>query len=968
MISEHASIKSDALKAVRILAGAVTLMREQSIKMPDAPDGAAGIEPAVLLPGWTNHEIASVLRSGLFNDEIYGTVRFRHRETRELLAAEFFEWLLKCESVRSEVEGLIFRNQYGVDVISPVMRTILPWLVVLDERVRERALAMHPEIALEGGDPASLPLELRQEIFAKVTQEIASEDTKSGYHNNEILRIARSDLADDAKALIEKYGDNDDVIFFLGRFVWLAGMESCIPLLAPIAADPNRGKYARIAATRAVALVGSEQQRRELWTALNAIEMPMRRALLAELLSGAQTDAGTVDLVLRSIELLPSYKRFDSSGLGAAIHQWINRFTITTGQGVQQPLAHLATGLNSFLNREPFIERRECRVSEEFKWLLGPATHAVERLISARAPESFADDALAIMLKMPAAVHWRDNDFDEYKPQLYKIIPQWPELNDALFWQCIADARSYLVDKSGDRVTDDRYVAWMDHYWRFDDTSFKRLVGYIQNREFLDDRLVALAAAFGVFHANDRPVDWSEKLIAVVKGEPELADALDALMHPKPSEAAREWKREESKYVLERKNREAQDKRARDAFIKRVKANPDLVRNPGLESGQMSNDQYWLQRDIGDGDNSRKWSNGTNWQALIPTFGIEVAEAYRDAALAHWRVYTPGLRSEGTDTSQVPAAQIFGLAGLEIESMENENFPRNLTTAERQHALRYLVHELNGFPDWFESMFSAFPDETLQFIWQELEWELAHSMADQSVHYILHDLIYYAPWLHAALAAPMFDWLFANNLPNLDSVRYGLHILITGGISEKNLAELAKQKIETNSAYAANWHALWVDVDPEKSIPALEHHLVSLPFQEAVDFAQIFVVNLVGERRGSGPSKGLYRTAKYLKALYVLMHKYIRAKDDINRADGGVYSPELRDDAQDARNHLFGLLKDIPGKESYDAMVDLVCDHPEPDYRQWMALRAKEKAIQDSDLTVWTAAQVRELVVRMDAR
>jgi hypothetical protein len=86
-----------------------------------------------------------------------------------------------------------------------------------------------------------------------------------------------------------------------------------------------------------------------------------------------------------------------------------------------------------------------------------------------------------------------------------------------------------------------------------------------------------------------------------------------------------------------------------------------------------------------------------------------------------------------------------------------------------------------------------------------------------------------------------------------------------------------------------------------------------------------------------------------------------------NRADGGVYSPELRDDAQDARNHLFGLLKDIPGRESYDAMIELVSDHPEPNYRQWMALRAKEKAIQDSDLPVWTAEQVRELLVRMNA-
>ena len=79
------------------------------------------------------------------------------------------------------------------------------------------------------------------------------------------------------------------------------------------------------------------------------------------------------------------------------------------------------------------------------------------------------------------------------------------------------------------------------------------------------------------------------------------------------------------------------------------------------------------------------------------------------------------------------------------------------------------------------------------------------------------------------------------------------------------------------------------------------------------------------------------------------MHRYIRAKEDINRAGGGAYSPELRDDAQEARNRLFSLLSKIPGKASYTAIRQLVHEHPDPDYRSWMAKLAYKRAEENGD-------------------
>jgi hypothetical protein len=96
------------------------------------------------------------------------------------------------------------------------------------------------------------------------------------------------------------------------------------------------------------------------------------------------------------------------------------------------------------------------------------------------------------------------------------------------------------------------------------------------------------------------------------------------------------------------------------------------------------------------------------------------------------------------------------------------------------------------------------------------------------------------------------------------------------------------------------------------------------------NFAQQFIVALLGDRHGTGMRVGAYRNAHDLKSLYVLMHRYIRVAEDIERAGKGVYSPTTRDDAQDARNTLFNMLTEVPGPDAYAAMKALSRIIPSP--------------------------------------
>ena len=158
----------------RILAGAVMMTGKAVISLSAGIHTPDRMDPRTLLPDWTTTEIDALLCTGLFDDIVYTSVRFRHREIRELLSAEWVNDLLNQPGARAYVEGLFFRESYGEQIIVPRTRPALPWLILLDEVVRGKTLALAPEIASEGGDPSRLPLAIRQSMLRVIVDHIAT--------------------------------------------------------------------------------------------------------------------------------------------------------------------------------------------------------------------------------------------------------------------------------------------------------------------------------------------------------------------------------------------------------------------------------------------------------------------------------------------------------------------------------------------------------------------------------------------------------------------------------------------------------------------------------------------------------------------------------------------------------------------------------------------------------------------------
>lgn len=954
--------------AAQLLAICVVLTGISSIGLPGS-SSAEAIQPSNLLSDWSSAELTALLTSGIFGEPVYGEVRFRHREIRELLAAHWISNRLGSEANRLQLESWIFRWQYGRTVLSSRLRPLLPWLILFDDPIRDRIIAEYPDVVLEGGDAATLPLIAREETLSRVLAQITDATSSlRGLDNGAIVRIARPDLEQLTLRLIDEHFDSDDAIFFLGRLAWQGKMGQCAERLFTIASDPARDVYARIVSVRAIASLSGVDRFYELWKAILADDPAIPRALFTEIVEHAPPLAESVDLILQTLPRSGKHDRYKGTGLTSNLTGLVQRLPLTEQSDEVELLHVFAEGLLGYLKHEPHFERGECAVSKEYHWLMPIALQCVERLVRARSSQALSTTSLTILSVVPALLLWGDVDVQMPKSKLAELVPKWHALNDALFWWTVAECRCQR-ERTGQNLRDDWPVTWPGHFWAFDEASFARTLAWVQERPLADDRYVALARAHRTYTENGKPDHWRDELLGLKSEDAEIQATLQVMLNPSPDPAVLRYQAQDKKFQRQHTRRQQTKKKEWYAFVAHMKANPEIIRHPpGLKADQLSHNQANLLAHVREGQGLSKRSEGSNWTALIPEFGNEVAEAYRDAAIAFWRASQPRTRSEGAEPNSIPYAVVFGLAGLDIE-LENAHAIACLNEAEAESAMRYALWELNGFPRWFEALLQQWPVVTGKVLRQEIEWELSTGLPEQSSYYVLHDLVYHTPDLHDHLAPMVYHWLSEHQVLNQDCLRYSRAIMTAGGIQASDIAILAAKKIDdstTPSELLPVWYAIRTDADPALALPKLEKVFRRGSADERAEFGERFSVALLGGRRDAVNAIGKFKTPTYLKQLYLLVHSAVRVANDLDRANKGVYSPTLRDDAQDARERLFGLLSEIPRQIAYQAILDLAKIHPVPRFRAYMRSCAVQLAMEAADPSPWRIEQVALIAADLD--
>ncbi len=946
-------------QGARLLAAAATLVRESTIRVPEGGANSKGIDVRSVLPDWDDKDLSVLLSRPIFDEAIYGTVRFHHRSVREYLTAEWFTELFKRETSRRNIEALFFHNQYGLDIIVPTLRPILPWLILWDDKIRNRVCKLAPEILFEGGDPSQLPLEVRRSVLYDVCKQMANNTTGRTMRDKAaVQRFANPDLTDDVLVLLREYADNDDLKAFLLRMAWIGQLKGARAKVMEVALNPHAEHYTRIVAFRAIKAIGSSEDRECVYQHYLTEAPSLNHELLAELVEGREPTKQALVWLLACLEKIEPAEHHITVNLRYNLSAFVDIADIDL-------LPQLVAGFNRLLDLPPVIERRYCEISVSFQWLIVPACKAVERLILARHSVSLESDVLEILYKFSSVREYGIDGLSDVKAEFSKLIPAWRELNGALFWYEVQKTRNGRDKNNGERLTEFYQVSFHP-LWRFEESDFESISAEISSRIFLDDRLVALSLAFHLYKKANRPSGWRRQLRKLVAGNEELSERLNLYLKPPAQDSTFLRKKQQ---ISKRKRQHEADQKQQENYHADWKkyfsenldeASTTLSKTPGILTGPIL---YLFNQTRENKNLPGRWTE-YNWQALIPQYGEKVARFYRDSAVSLWLHHKPKLRSESAPFNETPYAVIIGLVGLEIEAHETKDWPKHLNSDEVERACRYATFELNGFPVWFPRLFETYPQLISDFLLREIRYELSIETPETETHYIISDLSWAGQWAWDQIAPHLHALLSSmepKNLANLDKL---LKIIHGSSLEDKLIETLASYKcgVLEELDHVARWFAVWVGVAPDAAIAALEARIDSIvDSAQRTLFAMIFITHLIGDRSAHRSSaRQAFKTPQHLKSLYLLMHKYIRRKDDIDRTGKGVYSPGLRDDAQDARSNLFKLLNQIPGKESFLALMDIAGNHPDEESRQWILLQAKTKAEQDGDLETWLPEQIKD--------
>ncbi|TBY62821.1 hypothetical protein E0H46_26905 [Rhizobium leguminosarum bv. viciae] len=926
----------NARLGAKLLAAASSLLRDQQFRVPETDSDLDGIDVGAILGMWTEVNCQTLLSRPIFDEAIYGRVRFHHRSVREYLAAEWIVELLEQGNSRRQVEQLFFKSQYGIELIVPAMRPLLPWIALKDARIRNKLARVAPEVLTEGGDPSAFPADFRESLIRDICSRRNRERFGRLLDAAAVRRMATSDLGPAISELLSAYKDDEVVRITLLRMAWQGNMSECLEQAKAFALDTSYDGTTRGAAIQVVAATAGAaelaQFRANLLGSLGERDLVVFGECLRSL--GAILDTKVAIDVAANL-LGPDKYGFQS--LKVRFVAFVNGL----------PLAECRTVVDEILvklRETPFKEGRNYKVSDKAYWLLPVAARACERLVEAKDAFALSPNALDVLSLIEKSTAY---DRSSIRTDLGAMVKAWSDLNERLFWREISAERA-----KGRVITNWWEVSGFPSFWQFSSVDFPRFVEQITNRQG-DDRFVALSVAIKV-----TPTEALEESLPTIReaigDDTNLNARLDEFLNPNPTAQQLELQRRRREHKEETERRELQEGARLAQYKLRISQNLSWL-EAALPDG-VTHAQLHMLEALRDLDLDRNRLAHPNWQGLVPEYGHEVVQAFKDGAQRYWRHHVPQLRSEGVQTmNSIPHQTYLGLTGLEFDAQE-EGWLDAMSSEDAKLAARYALWEMNGFSDWLGSLAEKSPSEVVEVLLTEIEWEFAQQ---DSASYVISNLVWHGEQLRPMLGRRLLGLLSAQEPRSLGVLRGALKIVSADDtISDAELAALAEHKIKGAASYSHTslWVALWLTVQAPEAITFLDSHLLGLDERDAKNFTMAASSGFLSTDHDWVSKRTSFKTPQSLKRLFEILCRHIKRTEDTKRVHLRAYSPEERDHAQQERDVVLTMLGEIEGKEAFVALMELADTHVDQDIRPHIRRAALARAEADANLKPWSAA------------
>jgi hypothetical protein len=348
---------------------------------------------------------------------------------------------------------------------------------------------------------------------------------------------------------------------------------------------------------------------------------------------------------------------------------------------------------------------------------------------------------------------------------------------------------------------------------------------------------------------------------------------------------------------------------------------------------------------------------------LEQMIGLEATLAARNGLIGLWRQWKPHLKSERdpANRSMINSIDCMGIAGITLEARESPDWAKMLSSDEARRAVEYATLELSEFPSWIKAIATTHPAELREVLLKEVMVEILR--VDPSTHADVLGCIDRADAsLSTAMASDLLDELKGG--PNIPRVQLTPMLrIITRGLCKPKHGEfgaLCRGKFMdiADPAIASLYLRSAFVMDPDVAMDAFIAKLDRLEKNEQTILTTHAMPAIFGNRFGPDDAPAIQLSAENLERLVVIAFRTIRTEDDNDRASGEVFSPNTRDDAERARNNVFGLLVQTSGRATFDAINRLrqLEDFQVPE--AWLKELAFERAANDAEAAPWNPSDL----------
>ena len=941
-----------AYQAIERLGAAMIFGKRETIAVPDSEislsDATLALDIADVLPDCSPQDRERLLTRAVFDPATFGRARLHNDNeggVRSYLTARWLRRLRESNLSQQTLFDLLFAETYGVAVIRPSMQEVAAWLSLWDELVASEVARREPYLLLSAGDPASLSLQTREKLLTQVVKSITAGNPIPSLHPDSLKRFSRADLAQVVRKLWKSHTQLD-VRRLLLRVIWLGGIKECSDLTEVAAIGSDRNARLAVFAGRAMMVTADDggKKRYAEFVKNNCATLPITVVWDAiDQLAPHLLNVDDVLTILSSVDVSNS-----DGGLGLDWHgpKLIER--ISSRIDLETLLRCLLLNLGETVSAG---DREETAREKAVFPIIAAAAQKVFELCSDNEAPAVALDA-AVRLGGHTRI-WRDAQ--QGRGDLTAKLQKSAARRRLAFWHFAERLAGHqmLGGSAIDSFWDLQMLGCSMSLYAED---IDWLLADALSRASPSERQLAINTAMMIRRDQKLSDMVVDRIRAVATQDPAMIAAFNSWIV-----SADQVKTEKRLENLQRRNaieRAAQDKSWVD-FAARLRANPSVMRQlrPTTAKG-VDNKLFHLWNLLNQVVDSHDQYAIESVAPLEPIIGVEATEGFRAGLIAHWRAWSPWLRSTRKDEelNQGRSLDSMGIAGITLEAARAPGWAAGLGDDDAARATGYATLELNGLPKWLAELARAKPNVVRTVLSTEIVHQLARP-TDGPRFGILQDL--------ARADAPLTELMAPVVLAELEKrpdlspplLLPIIDIIVRGLPPERGrLKTLAIKRFAsaTDSAVASIYISAVFAIDGGAATDAVFAKLARLKSAEKPAFVQRMLPHVFGRQFSDDAPHIENLPLSSLERLVQLAFASIRLEDDNVHPSGQVFSPDERDDAENARSTAFNRLIKTPGRAAFDAILRLATVKDFPILEARLREFAKDHAAKDSELAVWT--------------